>query len=216
MTIYIDTANIDEAKAAQALGWVHGITTNPLLLAQAENEPQKVIRAISKLNFKQIFYQLVSTTMESMQREAEHISNLVGKPLVLKIPPTETGFQYVSQFGNQFPCCLTAVYSPSQAIVASEAGARFVALYVNRATRFMGNGLKMVSDVAEALKNSQTEILAASIKSAEEACNALNAGANHLTLPIDVLTSLLAHPLSEQAVAEFQEKGVGIQFPKNI
>jgi len=129
--------------------------------------------------------------------------------LVLKIPPTLTGFQFVRQCA-EYPCCVTAVYSPAQALIASEVHARYVAVYVNRATRLLGDGLKLVRDVAEILKHNGTEIIAASIKSPEEACAALYAGARHLTLPYNVLTSLGTHPLSEQTIAEFQAGGVGI------
>jgi transaldolase len=211
MAIYIDTASINNAKTAQELGWVYGVTTNPLLLAGIRNNPADIMNALTELNFSQIFYQLVSTTMESMHREAEHISEIVGYPLVLKISPTKVGFQYVSRYRDQIPCCVTAVYSPSQALVAREAGASYVATYVNRATHLMGDGLGMVREIAKILKNSQTEILAASIKSTDEACEALSAGAHHLTLPFDVLIGLIEHPLSVQAVAEFQAKGVGIK-----
>ena len=58
---------------------------------------------------------------------------------------------------------MTAVFSPAQALVAGEAGARYVAVSVNRATRQMGNGLQLVEDIAKILKDSETEILAASI-----------------------------------------------------
>ena len=105
---------------------------------------------------------------------------------------------------------MTAVYSPAQALIASEVKARFVAVYVNRATRLMGDGLKLVRDVAEILKHSETKIIAASIKSAKEACAALSAGAHHLTLPYEVLMGLIAHPLTEQTIAEFQARGIGL------
>jgi len=210
MAIYIDSANLDEAKAAQALGWVFGVTTNPLLLAKAGQSPQQILDALTELQFKEVFYQLVSTSLETMQMEADRVSEIVGSPLILKIPPTILGFEFVSRLGDQYVCCITAVYGPSQALVAQEAGARYVAVYVNRATRFMGDGLEMVREIAEILKSGQTEILAASIKSTKEACQALSAGAHHLTLPLEVLRDLITHPLSEQAVAEFQEEGVGL------
>jgi transaldolase len=111
---------------------------------------------------------------------------------------------------TEHPCCVTAVYTPAQALVAAEANARYVAVYVNRAARLLGDGLKLLRDVAEILKHSRTEIIAASIKSSGEACAALSAGAHHVTLPYEVLTSLITHPLSEQTIAEFQAGGVGL------
>jgi transaldolase len=73
--------------------------------------------------------------------------------------------------------------------------------------------LQLVRGVAEILKNSGTEIIAASVKSADEACASLSAGARHLTLPYTVLASLMLHPLSEKTLAEFRAEGIGLQTP---
>ena len=99
---------------------MYGVTTNPLLLAGVGKNPIDVLNALAQLNFKQIFYQLVSTTLKSMHQEAKFVSPIIGSPLVLKIPPTKVGFQFVGRFGNQLPCCVTAVYSPAQTLVARE------------------------------------------------------------------------------------------------
>lgn len=210
MAIYIDSAVLSEVTSARSLGWVRGVTTNPLLLARAGGDPCEVVSALARMKFEQVFYQLVSTTLESMIQEMHSVSAIVGSTLVLKVPPTETGFRYVSRYGNQIPCCATAVYSPAQALVACEAGARYLAVYVNRATRLMGDGMQLVREISGVSRHYNTEIIAASIKSTEEACASLAAGAHHLTLPYEVLTSLITHPLSEQVVAEFQADGVGI------
>jgi transaldolase len=210
MAIYIDSALIEEVEAARSLGWVKGVTTNPLLLAKAGAEPRKVLASLASLNIGPLFYQLVSPTLEGMYREMELAAEIVGSSLVLKIPPTQSGFQFVSQF-TDYPCCITAIYSASQALVARESGAKYVAIYVNRATRLMGDGLQLVMDVADILKHSKTEMIAASIKSSEEACASLAAGAHHLTIPYEVLMSLIKNSLSEQTLAEFQANGVGIR-----
>ncbi len=208
MAIYIDSANLTDVEAVQAYGWVYGVTTNPLLLARATYDTNQVLRALATLKFKQIFYQLVSIPLDQMYKEAKLVFEIVGKTLVLKVPPTKTGYQFVARYREQFPCCITAVFSPAQALVAREAGARYVAIYVNRATHQMGNGLQLVQDVARILNGSETKILAASIKSTDEACESLFAGAHHLTLPYQILTDLMINPLSEQAIADFQISGL--------
>lgn len=209
MAIYIDSAIAKEVEAARSLGWVRGVTTNPVLLAKAGGDIQGVLAELARLNAGPLFYQLVSATLDGMFEEMQLAANLIGPALVLKVAPSQIGFQFVNQC-KDFPCCVTAVYSPSQALIASEVNAACVAVYVNRATRLLGDGLKLLRDVAEILKGSETEIIAASIKSSEEACAALLAGAHHLTLPYAVLMSLITHPLTEQTVAEFQSSGLGI------
>ena len=189
------------------------MTTNPILLAKADSDVQAILTELASLNIGSLFYQLISPTVEGMFEEMYMAASIVGSALVLKVPPTQSGFQFVSQC-TEFPCCVTAIYSPSQALIASEVKARYVAVYVNRVTRLMGDGLKLVRDVAEILKHCETEIIAASVKSAEEACAALAAGAHDLTLPYEVLISLMAHPLTEQTVAEFQVRGIGLTSSK--
>ena len=209
MAIYIDSAIVNEIQSTRSLGWVRGVTTNPVLLARAGGKADQVLAEIARLDIRPLFYQLVSPTLDGMRKEMDYAAEIVGAGLVLKIPPTLTGFQFVRQCAD-YPCCVTAVYSPAQALIASEVHARYVAVYVNRATRLLGDGLNLVREVAEILKHNGTEIIAASLKSPDEACAALNAGARHLTLPYDVLTSLGTHPLSEQTMAEFQAGGVGL------
>ena len=99
MAIYIDSAVLNEAKSAQSFGWVHGLTTNPILLARVGGNPYEVLSSLVQLKFKQLFYQLVSPTLESMSQEAQSVLELAENTLALKIPPTDNGFQFVSRYG---------------------------------------------------------------------------------------------------------------------
>lgn len=215
MAIFIDSAIFKEVASAHSLVWVHGVTTNPVLLAKAGGDALTILTELACLDMGPLFYQLISTTLDGMCKEMELAAKVVGSALVLKVPPTQVGFQFVNQCLD-VPCCVTAVYSPAQALVACESKARYVAVYVNRATRFMGDGLRLVREVAEILKESRTEIIAASIKSSEEACASLGAGAHHLTLPYEVIMSLIVHPLTDQALAEFQAIGAGLIFSPKV
>ena len=105
---------------------------------------------------------------------------------------------------------MTAIYSAAQAVVSAEAGAKYAIAYVNRATRLLGDGFALVEDMADVLKKTNTEILAASIKSPSKAVKTLLAGAHHLTLPFDVLQAMTVHELSKQTVDEFAKNGRGI------
>ncbi|NQT62237.1 MAG: transaldolase [Candidatus Marinimicrobia bacterium] len=210
MSIFIDSANLAQVKTALELGWVKGVTTNPLLLAQSDMEPSALFIALRKLNDGPIFYQLTSNTLETCIAEAHQVLELLEKQLVIKLPPTDLGFRLCSELSSRIPCCPTAIYSPAQALVAREAGAQYLAVYVNRATRLMGDGLKLVEDIAAILKDSQTKLLAASLKSPDEATLAFLAGAHHLTLPYLTLMEMSKHPLSEDAIKQFQTEGVGL------
>lgn len=212
MAIYLDSAIFEEACRAREFDWVRGVTTNPALLAKAGHEPEDILSKLAGLGFHQVYYQLVSQTPEDMLGEAHGAQELIREGLVLKVAPTESGYRFVSDHGDEFSCCVTAVFSPAQALVAREAGAQYVALYVNRATKQIGDGLALVREVASILAGSQVEILAASLKSPKEAVDALLAGAQHITVPFEVLASLSVHPLSAKTLEQFAAEGVGIRL----
>lgn len=210
MAIYIDSANIEEVTQAVSLGWLYGITTNPTILAQAGTDPLDTLSKLADFNVKEIYYQVHSAELEVMEREARMAGEVLGNRMVIKIPPTSQGFSFAVRMAPKALTCITAIYSVSQALVARSIGARYIAVYVNRATRLLGDGIKMTTDIAKALSGSSTEIIAASLKSPDEAAAASLAGAHHLTLPFNVLMEMTGHPLSRQAVEEFDEKGIYI------
>ncbi|MCF7825489.1 MAG: transaldolase [Candidatus Marinimicrobia bacterium] len=210
MSIFIDSANLKHVKLAMELGWVKGITTNPLLLAQSQQDTSTLLKALRELSDGSIFYQLTADTFDAALAEAHQAMQILEKQLVVKLPPTELGFQLCSELSSRMACCPTAIYSVSQALVAREAGAQYLAVYVNRATRLMGDGLKLIEEISGVLRESQTKLLAASLKSPEEASQAFSAGADHLTLPYTTLMEMTQHPLSEAAVKQFREEGKGL------
>ena len=212
MAIYLDSAKLDEARQAKDLGWVFGVTTNPSLMAKAGVEPEVVLKELAVLEFHQVYYQLVSQNVEDMLIEARKAAEIVKTGLILKIAPTENGFRFVAKHANEFPCCVTAIFNPAQALIAREAGARYVAVYVNRAIKQLGDGLGLVEKLAKVLAGSQTEILAASLKSTKEAVDAFLAGAQHITVPLDLLASLSTDPLSAQTIEQFNSDGAGIRL----
>ena len=208
--IYLDSALIKEAEIAKEWGWVKGITTNPTLLAKCDLSPEETLTKLASITPGELYYQLCATDFEEMVAEARKAYELIGKKTVLKIPATDTGFKATAYLAREITCSVTAIYSAAQAVVAKEAGAKYAIAYVNRATRLLGDGLALVRDMAEVLRDSETEILAASLKSPEEAAAAIKAGAHHITIPLVVLQAMTAHNLSAKTVEEFQQKGRGI------
>jgi transaldolase len=210
--IYLDSALINEAELAVKLGWVKGITTNPTLLAKSPLSPEETIQQLAAISPGELYYQLTASSCEEMLLEARRASEIIGEKLVLKIPATAMGFQLLACLPPKIACSVTAIYSAAQAAVAREAGAKYAIAYVNRATRLLGDGLALVREMATVLQGSKTTILAASLKSPQEAAAALQAGAHHLTLPMDILQGMTTHNLSEQTVEEFNRNGKGIIF----
>ena len=211
MAIYLDSAIAAEAEIARRMGWVKGITTNPSLLAKSEQPPEQILRQLASLTSGPVFYQVMASDYDGMMAEGQQAYDLIGNQTILKIPATPVGFEVVASLAWEITCSVTAIYSPTQAAVAHEAGAKIAIAYVNRATRLLGDGIALVRDMAAILKGTDTEILAASIKSPEEAALSLQAGAHHLTLPLPMLQQMATHELSEKTVEEFNQNGIGLK-----
>ena len=208
--IYLDSAIVTEVKIALTLGWVKGITTNPTLLAKSQLSPEETLQQLAELSPGELYYQITASDFEGMLAEGRKAFEIIGEKTVLKVPATAVGFQVVARMSREIPCAVTAIYSPAQAALSREAGAKYAIAYVNRATRLLGDGLALVRDMSAVLKECNTKILAASLKSPEEAAAALQAGAHHITIPLNVLQDMTTHELSQQTVEEFAKNGRGI------
>lgn len=210
MAIYLDSALISEAQTAIEWGWVKGITTNPTLLAKSDRSPAETLTQLAAIAPQELFYQLTASTYEGMIAEGKRAYEIVGEKTVLKIPATAIGFQATAYLSRHMDCSVTAIYSAAQAAIAQEAGAKYAIAYVNRATRLLGDGLALVQSMAKILQGTNTQILAASLKSPDEAASALQAGATVITVPLNLLQQMTTHPLSEKTVLEFNQNGRGI------
>jgi len=208
VAIYVDSADPEEVKEALAPGFVRGVTTNPILIARTGREPEKAVAEICALGPAEFFYQPFATELEAMEEELHRIQGIIAglsvRPLFIpKILATWEGLTLVKRLASKWECSVTAVYSAAQAYMARQVGARYVIPYVNRATRFGGDGPRLVAEIAKVLEGSGVEIVAASLKSPEEAIEALVNGAQHITVPFEVLRAMANHPLSLQAAEEF-------------
>jgi transaldolase len=203
MAIFLDSAIHAQIREAMAWGFIAGITTNPALLAEAGDVSLDVLAPLCELVPGRVFYQLTSHGLDAMLLEGQAAFGISPSQVVLKVPCTLDGLRVVARMSLEIPCAVTTIFGAAQAILAREAGARYVIPYLGRSTRLMGDGANLIRSMAEVLSNGTTEILVASIHSSAEAVEAVKAGADHLTMPLHVIKEMARHPLSQQAIEEF-------------
>ncbi len=209
MPLYLDSANLDDVRRAMALGFVAGVTTNPNLIAATGRPGLDVLRDVLALAGGPVFYQVTAPTADARAAQARQASELAPERVIVKIPAALEGFTLAATLSSEgVRCAMTAVSSAAQAYVAAQAGAAYVAPYVNRLTRHLGDGPGVVREIAAVLRGSPTRIIAASLKTPDEVVAAVLAGAHDVTLPLDVILALGEHELSQQAIAEFDAHGV--------
>jgi transaldolase len=206
MAIYLDSAIKQEVRDAMSWGFMAGVTTNPSLLAAAGDVSLDALKPLCQIVPGQVFYQLTTHSLHSMLLQAQAAFSISPSQVVLKIPCTLEGLRATARLSLEIPVAVTAVFSSSQAYIAKEAGARYVLPYVNRSTRILGDGIALVKEMASVLKadgRDGPQILAASLKSPSEAIAAIKAGAEHISVPFEVAKEMARHPLSEQAIQQF-------------
>lgn len=203
MAIFLDSAIHAEIREAMEWGFIAGVTTNPFLLAEAGDTSLEALAPLCELVPGRVFYQLTSRGLGAMVLEGQAAFGVSPSQVVLKVPCSLEGLRVLARLSLEIPCAMTTVFDPAQALLAKEAGARYIIPYFHRGARLMGDGAILIASIAQVLANGATEIVAASIHSPAEAVAALKAGAQHLTLPLRVIREMAHHPLSEQAIDEF-------------
>ncbi len=204
--LLLDSADVQSARRAAQLGFVRGVTTNPALMSSSGRPAESVIPEMADTLPGTVFYQLTAETPAARLAEARRFASLRPGRVGIKVPTTTENLALVAGLTAEgLTCAMTAIFSPGQALLALEAGATFVIPYVNRTTRLYGDGPGLVRQMRAVIdaSGSPMRILAASVKSPDEAVAALLAGAHDLTLPLAVIEALGEHPGSLAAIAEF-------------
>ncbi|NNJ59965.1 MAG: transaldolase [Dactylosporangium sp.] len=215
--MFLDSARLDELATATALGFVTGITMNPLLLRRAgvTDAREHLIAAVDAAPGIPILYQPGASDPAAFLRQAREAAGIAPDRIVIKIMAMVPFFAVARELaGSGVGCAMTAVYSPGQALAARDAGCRWVIPYVDRAARLLPGGQRLVGDMRATLDaaGATTTILAASVKSPEQAVRAVRDGAHEVSVPLEVLAALADHELSRTAAEGFADAADGIQW----
>lgn len=207
MKLFIDTANIDEIRAANELGVICGVTTNPSLIAKEGKVFEDVIAEITSIVDGPISAEVVALDADGMVAEAKELAK-IHKNIVIKIPITEEGLKAVKQLTAMgIRTNVTLIFSPAQALLAAKAGASYVSPFIGRLDDISDNGISVVEDISTIfdLHGINTEIIAASIRGPQDVTDAAKAGAHIATVPYKVIMQMLKHPLTDIGIQKFMD-----------
>jgi transaldolase len=205
MKFFIDTANIDEIKKADSMGFVDGVTTNPTLVSR-ENRPfLEVIREICEVVNGPVSVEAVGLTAEALIPEARELAKIHAN-VVVKIPMNLEGMIAVRQLEREgIKTNVTLVFSPNQALLAMKAGASYISPFVGRLDDVAHEGMDMVADCLDIIANYgfSSEIIVASIRHPLHVLTAARMGAHIATIPYKVMVQLAKHPLTDAGIERF-------------
>jgi transaldolase len=209
MKFFIDTANLNDIQEAFDLGVLDGVTTNPSLMAKegitGEDNVRAHYKAICNIVENNVSAEVIATDFDTMIKEGKELAKIDDK-IVVKIPMIKDGvkaIKYLTSEGIRTNC--TLVFSPGQAILAAKAGASYVSPFIGRLDDIATDGLTLIEQIVQIYQNYGygTEVLAASVRHTMHLIQCAEIGADVVTCPLNVITGLLKHPLTDIGLAKF-------------
>lgn len=209
MRFFIDTANVEEIKAANDMGIICGVTTNPSLIAKEGRDFKQVIAEIASIVDGPISGEVKATTAEAekMIEEGREIA-AIHPNMVVKIPMTVEGLKAVKVLHAEgIKTNVTLVFSAAQALLAARAGAAFVSPFLGRLDDISMPGIDLIEDITEifSMHDIETQIIAASVRNPIHVIDCAKAGADIATVPYKVLIQMTKHPLTDQGIEKFRK-----------
>lgn len=205
MKFFIDSADINEIKQANARGWVDGVTTNPSLIAGSGRPAMDVYRDICKEVDGPISAEVLSIKADEMYAEGKELAKIHDN-IVVKIPMTEDGLVVVKRFKAEgIKTNVTLVFSPLQALLVAKAGGTMVSPFVGRLDDISYDGMELINNIRTIYDNYgfDTEILVASIRHNVHILDSALIGADIVTVPFKVMQGMIRHPLTDKGLDQF-------------
>jgi len=208
MEVFLDTADLQAIEELSSILPLAGITTNPSIVAAGKMPLKELLPKIRSIvgPSATLFAQVLARDAKGIMREAQMLRDLDSK-LVVKIPAVPAGFTAIKELTARGVETLgTAVYAPMQGFFAAQAGARYIAPYVNRVDATGGDGIKLVQTLQNLLDlhRPQCSVLAASFRTPNQVLECLLAGAKAVTIPPDVARQMIASPAVDVAIQRFE------------
>ncbi len=207
MKFFLDTANVDKIKYYADMGLVDGVTTNPSLVAKEGRNFEDVIKEIVSIVDGPVSAEVTAKDSETMVKQAKQLST-IHKNIVIKVPMIKEGIKAAHILAKEgIKINMTLIFSPSQALLAAKAGARYVSPFVGRLDDISHIGMELVETIRGIFDNYdfECEIIVASIRNPLHVVDAAVMGADIATIPPDVMDKLFNHPLTDIGLAKFMK-----------
>ncbi|SMC82865.1 fructose-6-phosphate aldolase [Primorskyibacter flagellatus] len=205
MKFFVDTAIIAEIKELNDYGLLDGVTTNPSLIAKSGRNFKEVIAEICEVVDGPVSAEVAAMDYDGMVAEGEHLAQIADN-VVIKLPLTLDGLKACRHFtAKGIKTNVTLCFAANQALLAAKAGATYISPFVGRLDDLNIDGMTLIHEIREIYDNYgfETQILAASIRSANHVKDAAIAGADVATIPASVIKGLANHTLTDKGLDQF-------------
>ncbi|WP_121630527.1 fructose-6-phosphate aldolase [Tropicibacter alexandrii] len=205
MKFFVDTADIDAIRELNDLGMVDGVTTNPSLIKKSGRDIMEVTKEICDLVDGPVSAEVTATDAETMIAEGRKLAEIADN-IAVKVPLTWDGLKACKVLADEGKMVnVTLCFSANQALLAAKAGATFISPFIGRLDDLNVDGLELIADIREIYDNYgfETQILAASIRTANHMSECAKIGADVATAPPAVIKGMANHVLTDKGLAAF-------------
>ena len=205
MKFFVDTADTDAIRELNELGMVDGVTTNPSLIMKSGRDIKEVTKEICDMVDGPVSAETVALDADGMVAEGLELKK-TAENIAIKVPLTWAGLKACKTLTDQGHMVnVTLCFSANQALLAAKAGATFISPFIGRLDDINLDGMELIADIREIYDNYgfETQILAASIRSANHMSEAAKIGADVATAPPDVIKKMAQHPLTDKGLDAF-------------
>jgi len=213
MRLFLDTASIEEIRTVNAWGVLGGVTTNPTLVARERLDPDEVWKVILTEVKGDVSLEVTDLDADAMVEQGRRLASL-GPNAIVKVPMTPDGLTAASRLHSEsIRVNVTLVFSAAQAILAAEAGAYCVSPFLGRLDDVASDGMDVLRTICDlyAVQGYDTKVLAASLRHPMHVVESALAGADIATMPFDVFTKLVKHPLTDLGLDRFLADWQGLR-----
>ena len=209
MKYMLDT--IDKQEIADCIRTmpISGVTSNPTIIKkQGKIDFFPYFRELRGIlgPHRSLHIQVTAPDADGMIREAETILEKIDSQTYIKVPVNEAGLAAIARMKKaEIPVTATGIYTKTQAFMALEAGADFLAMYFNRMETLDIDAFDTFASVAQIIDrfNYSGKILGASFKNITQVNRAIEAGAQAVTVDPSILKSALRLPVIDKCVRDF-------------
>ena len=205
MKFFVDTAELDQIKELHDLGMVDGVTTNPSLIAKSGRDILEVTKEICDLVKGPVSAEVVALDADTLLAEGRKLAKIADN-IAVKVPLTWAGLQTCKTLSDEgIMVNVTLCFSANQALLAAKAGATFISPFIGRLDDINLDGLELIEDIRTIYDNYgfKTQILAASIRTANHMSDCAKIGADVATAPPAVIKAMANHIITDKGLAGF-------------
>ena len=216
MKFFIDSADVKEIRAANDMGCVDGVTTNPSLLAKVGRPLEETIREICSIVDGPISAEAVSLTAPELTAEGRQLAKIHSN-VVVKVPMGVEGMKAVKALTAEgIRTNVTLCFSANQALLAAKAGTTYISPFVGRLDDISEVGMELIKDIVTIYRNYgfKTQVLVASVRNPIHVLDAARIGADVATVPFNVIQQLAQHPLTDAGIKKFLADWEKVPRPK--